>query len=127
MEEKNGKKIDISKILESLNLGGREEAIAKTIGQLTEDEKLLFVTYVYPPEDDNLAMVYSIAKRYRYHFLEDWLTYKLKLRTSRFGWRANQLVNIASEKRREEGRFSFLSRFFGGKREEKGLKVEGFE
>jgi len=121
-KEKDGKKVDVQKILEALSLGGKEEAIAKTIGELTSNEKIEFITYLYPFEDDKIALMRSIAVRYRYRWLQDWIDQKLRLRTSVMGWRANQLTGIASEKRREEGRFGFLSRLFGKKQSEQGVK-----
>lgn len=117
-------KVDIAKILESLGLG-REEAIAKAIGQLTDKEKLEFITYVYPFEDEKLALMMSIAERYNYTWLRHWVIKKLMLRTSLMGYRSNQLTSIASEKRREEAqRFRFLG-FLRKKKKEEG--VEEFE
>lgn len=125
MEQKEAKpKIDIKAVLESLSVG-KEEAIAKAIGELTDEEKLDFITYLYPLEDDNLALLRTIAYRYNYQWLNIWVENKLKLRTSLMGWRGNQLTNIASEKRKEEGRFGFISRLF--KRKEKMGEVESFE
>ena len=126
-KEKDGKKLNVVEILKTLGMGGREEAIAKAIGDLTDEEKLEFLTYLYPFEDDALSTMMTIAERYNLKWLEDWVRWKIKLRTSVGGWRANQLVNIASEKRREQSRFSFLSRIFGRKKQ-KGLgEVEEFE
>lgn len=123
-EKKN--KVDVEKILERLGIG-KEEAIAKAIGELTDEEKLEFISYVYPIEDDNLALMSSIAERYGYSWLQHWVYKKLKLRTSLMGWRANQLTNIASEKRKEEAGklrlFGFLRR---GKKSKLG-EVEEFE
>ena len=128
-KEKNGKKLNVVEILKTLGMGGREEAIAKAIGDLTDEEKLEFLTYLYPFEDDALSTMMTIADRYGLSWLRDWVRWKIKLRTSVGGWRANQLVNIASEKRREQPRFSFLSRIFGrSRKKEKGLgEVEEFE
>lgn len=123
-EKKN--KVDVEKILERLGIG-KEEAIAKAIGELTDEEKLEFITYVYPIEDDNLALMRSIAERYGYSWLMHWVNMKLKLRTSLMGWRSNQLTNIASEKRKEE---ASKFRLFGFLRREKKSKlgeVEEFE
>ncbi|MEM1590276.1 MAG: hypothetical protein QW175_07650 [Candidatus Bathyarchaeia archaeon] len=118
------KKLTVKEILESLGIG-KEEAIAKAIGELTSEEKLEFITYVYPAEDDKLALLASIAERYGYSWLHHWVNKKLALRTSLLGWRANQLSAIASEKRREEHGwriFGFLKR-----KKEKGFEVEEFE
>lgn len=125
-ENQNKTKVDVTKILESLGLG-KEEAIAKAIGELTDEEKIKFITYVYPIEDDKLALLCSIAERYGYSWLKTWVYEKLKLRTSLMGWRANQLVAIASEKRREESGFRLFGFLRRGKKP-KGLgEVEEFE
>lgn len=114
------------KILDRIGLGGKEEAIAKTISDLTDEEKIEFVTNLHFMEDDNIACLLTIAERYNLTWLKHWVNAKLKLRTSVGGWRANQLVNIASEKRKEVSRFAFLKRIFG--REKKGLgETESFE
>ena len=128
-KEKDGKKLNVVEILKTLGMGGREEAIAKAIGDLTDEEKLEFLTYLYPFEDDSLSTMMTIAERYNLKWLENWVHWKLRLRTSVGGWRANQLVSIASEKRREQSRFSFLSRIFGrSSKKQKGLgEVEEFE
>ena len=128
-KEKNGKKLNVAELLKTLGMGGREEAIAKAIGDLTDEEKLEFLTYLYPLEDDSLSLMMTIADRYNLKWLKDFVKWKIKFRTSVGGWRANQLVNIASEKRREQSRFSFLSRIFGrSRKKEKGLgEVEEFE
>lgn len=119
------KKLDVRQILESLGVG-KEEAIAKAIGELTSKEKLEFITYVYPFEDDNLALMRSIAERYGYSWLKHWVDEKLKLRTSLMGWRSNQLTNIASEKRKEEGGLRLFG--FFRRKKSKGLgEVEEFE
>jgi hypothetical protein len=119
-KEKNG--IDVNQILKQLGLAGKEEAIAKAIGDLTDEEKLAFLSFLYPYEDDNLATMYTISERYKLSWLRSWCDWKLKLRTSVSGWRSNQLVNIASEKRKEQARFGFLSRIFGKRKEEKGVE-----
>jgi len=114
------------KILEMLSLSGREEAVAKGIRDLTDEEKIDMLSNLYPFEDEELASIYLIAKRYNVTFLEDYLKARLKLRCSVFGWRANQIVNIASEKRREQARWGFFRRLF--KRKEMGLgEIEEFE
>lgn len=127
MQSDKGKKMDVTELLKALGIGGKEEAIAKAIGDLTDEEKLEFLTYLYAFEDDSLSLMLTIAERYKLSWLRQFVRWKLKLRTSVGGWRANQLVSIASEKRREQSRFGFLSRFFGRKKE-KGLgEVEEFE
>ncbi len=124
-KEKDGqKRVPLPELLKQFGLG-KEEAIAKAIGELTDEEKLLFVSYVYPWEDDSLATMLTVADRYNLSWLTDHCLWKLKLRTSVNGWRANQLVAIASEKRQEQSRFSFLTRLF--KREKEKMGAEPFE
>lgn len=113
----------VREILETLGFG-KEEAIAKTISNLTAEEKLEFITYVYPGEDDKLALLRTIADRYGYDWLDMWITKKLTLRTSLMGWRAGQLTGIASEKRREERGFRLFGIF---RRKEKKKLEEGIE
>jgi len=112
-------------ILDKLGLASKEEAIAKGIADLTDTEKLDFVTNVFPFEDDELALMDNIAEEFELDWLKRFVEKKLKLRCSVMGWRANQIVDIAGEKRKEEGRFGFLRRLF--KRENKGKEVEPFE
>lgn len=119
-------KITLKEIMDILGMG-KEEAIAKTISGLTDEEKIDFITYVYPGEDDKLALLSSIAERYNYSWLQDWVHRKKCLRTSLMGWRAGQLTSIASEKRREERGFRLFGLF--GRKKEKRLEegVEEFE
>lgn len=120
-------KVDVAKILESLGVG-REEAIAKAISELTSEEKLEFITYVYPLEDDNLALMRSIAERYGYTWLQSWVNQKLKLRTSLTGWRSNQLTRIASETRKEERGGFLFGLFRRREKKPKGMgEIEAFE
>lgn len=120
-------------LLEQLKLGGsREEAIAKAITDLSDEEKLEFFTLIFPDEDDSLALMMSIAENYNLVWLKKLITTKLKLRTSIDGWRSKQIEGIASEKQRQKSRWSMISRFFRRgktKRGAKGLEgeVEGFE
>lgn len=118
-------KIDITKILESLGIG-KDEAVAKAIGQLTDAEKIEFITYLYPIEDDQISLMLTIADRYNYTWLKEWTMNKLKLRTSLMGWRSNQLTSIATEKRKEEAARRFLG-FFRREKKPKGTEVESFE
>lgn len=125
--EKNGK--DKAKLLkeifERLGMGSKEEAVAKSISELTNEEKIEMLSNLYPLEDEELATVYLIATRYNIPFLQDYVNARLKLRCSVAGWRANQIVSIASEQRKETGRFGFLRRIFGKGKEKMG--VEEFE
>jgi len=113
-------------LLQKLGLGSKEEAIAKGIADLTDEDKLEFVSMVYPFEDDELSLMLTIAEDYELDWLETFVLEKLKLRCSVNGWRASQIVSIAAEKRKEQGRFGFLGRLFKrGEGEKKG--VEEFE
>jgi len=111
-------------ILDKLGLASKEEAIAKGIADLTDTEKLDFVTNVFPFEDDELALMDNIAEEFELDWLKRFVQKKLKLRCSVMGWRANQIVDIAGEKRKEEGRFGFLRRLF---KWENKKEVEPFE
>ena len=96
-------------VLQRLNLGSREKAIAKAISDLSDDEKLEFFTFIYPMEDESLALTLSIADRYDLGWLKKLVKTQLRLRTSIGGWRAKQIAGIASEKQRAEGIRSFFS------------------
>ena len=121
------KEKQFKKILEDVGLGGREEAIAKAITKLTDEEKLEFFSFLAPEEDDNIAVMYCIADRYELDWLKMYVVKKLKLRTSVGGWRAKQIVDIAAEKRKVDQGFSFLG-MFKRKKKDKGLgDMEEFE
>jgi hypothetical protein len=125
----DGEKARLKKeLLQKLGLGSKEEAVAKGIANLTEDEKLEFITMITMGEDEELSTMLTIAADYELAWLEDWVIDKLKLRCSVNGWRANQIVSIAAEKRKEEGRFGFLGRIFKrGEGKSKLGNVEEFE
>jgi hypothetical protein len=112
-------------LLQKLGLGSKEEAIAKGIADLTEEEKLEFISMIYPFEDEELSLMLVIAEDYGLEWLTSFVKKKLKMRCSVNGWRANQIVLIAAEKRKEESRFGFLGRLFKRDGEKKG--VEEFE
>jgi hypothetical protein len=112
-------------ILQRIGLSSKEEAIAKGISDLSDEDKIDYMTNLVPGEDDTLALMDSIADRYDIAWLHDFVIRKKKLRTSVHGWRANQIVAVATEKIKEE-RKSLLGRIF--KRDEKSRwKVEEFE
>lgn len=112
-------------ILDRLGLS-KEEAIAKSIGNLTDNEKVDFITNLSPGEEENLAIMDSIADRYELPWLKDYVLRVKRLRTSVNGWRANQLVAVIAEKMKEQKK-GILGRVF--KRDDgKGRwKVEEFE
>jgi hypothetical protein len=120
--EKRGGRLNIAEVLKQFGLAGKEEAIAKAISESTDEEKLWFVSYVYPWEDDNLATMLTLAERYKLGWLKDQCLNKLKLRCSVNGWRSNQLVAIAAEKRQEQSRFGFFARLFRREKEQKGME-----
>jgi|YelNatPaOPRAMG01_1025707.scaffolds.fasta_scaffold10009_12 hypothetical protein len=125
MSEVDKKKL-LADLIRNLGLGSREEAVAKGISDLTDVEKIELLSNLYPFEDEELSAIYLIGQRYKIGFLKDYVNARLKLRCSVMGWRANQIVAIASEQRREQSRFGFFRRLF--KRKEKGLgEVEEFE
>jgi len=120
------KKKLVNDFIRQLGLGTIGEAVAKGISDLTDVEKIELLSNLYPFEDEELTAIYLIGHRYNIGFLKDYVQTRLKLRCSVLGWRANQIVAIASEKRREQVRFGFLRRIF--KRKEKGLgEIEEFE
>lgn len=110
-------------ILKLLGLGSKEEAVAQSISNLTDREKIMLLSNLYPFEEEDLSVLLLIADRYDVDFLFDYVDYLLTLRCSVGGERARQIVEIASEKRKEASRWGFL-RFFK-KKEEKG--VEAYE
>jgi hypothetical protein len=120
--ERKAGRTNIAEILKQFGLAGKEEAIAKAIAELTDEEKLYFVSYVYPWEDDSLATMLTLADRYGLGWLKDHCFNKLKLRCSVSGWRSNQLVAIAAEKRQEQSRFGFFARLFRREKEQKGME-----
>jgi|GEM_PF-4398182 hypothetical protein len=125
MSEVDKKKL-LADLIRNLGLGSREEAVAKGISDLTDVEKIELLSNLYPFEDEELSAIYLIGQRYKIGFLKDYVNARLKLRCNVMGWRANQIVAIASEQRREQSRFGFFRRLF--KRKEKGLgEVEEFE
>ena len=69
--EKKAGRTNIAEILKQFGLAGKEEAIAKAIAELTDEEKLYFVSYVYPWEDDSLATMLTLADRYGLGWLKD--------------------------------------------------------
>jgi len=104
----------VKEILRNLSLGGRDEAIARAVGELTDTEKIQILSNLYPFEDEELSLIKLIGERYEVDFLKQYVDTKLELRCSVMGWRANQIANIAAESRRQK--MGFLTRLFGGKR-----------
>ncbi|MCW4008977.1 MAG: hypothetical protein NWF09_09870 [Candidatus Bathyarchaeota archaeon] len=113
-------------IMQKIGLSSKEEAIAKGISDLSDEEKLEYFSNLAPLEDDQIALMAIIAKRYDIPWLQELVRMKLKLRTSVNGWRANQIVAVATEKVRQERR-SLLGRLFKRNEEKRRWQVEEFE
>jgi autotransporter translocation and assembly factor TamB len=113
-------------IMQKIGLSSKEEAVAKGISDLSDDEKLEYFSNLAPFEDDQLALMAIIAKRYDIPWLQDLVVMKLKLRTSVNGWRANQIVAVATEKVKQERR-SLLGRILRRNEGKKRFEVEQFE
>lgn len=112
----------VKEIMRNISLGGREEAIARAVSELTDEEKIALLSNIYPFEDEELSLIQLIGERYDVGFLKDYVQTKLKLRCSVMGWRANQIAAIAAEARKQ--RVGALTRLFGKrkKREENELE-----
>ncbi|MGF3573549.1 MAG: hypothetical protein ACQXXG_09055 [Candidatus Bathyarchaeia archaeon] len=113
-------------IMQKIGLSSKEEAIAKGISDLSDEEKLEYFSNLAPLEDDQIALMAIIAKRYEIPWMQDLVRMKLKLRTSVNGWRANQIVAVATEKVKQERR-SLLGRLFKRNEDKKRWQVEEFE
>jgi len=104
-------------VLKQLGLGSKDEAIAKGISDLTDEEKMELMSNLDIEEDDELAMIRLIGESFEIPFLIDFVEKKLRLRCSRGGWKSEQIVRIASEKRKEKA-FGFFRGLFKRKKEE---------
>lgn len=112
-------------IMQKIGMTTKEEAVAKGIADLSDQEKIDYMTNLLPGEDANLAIMDSISDRYELPWLKDFVMRQKKLRTSVNGWRANQIVAVATEKIKEERR-SILRRIFQ-RDDKKRWQVEEFE
>lgn len=113
----------VKEIMRSISLGGKEEAIARAVAELTDAEKIELLSNLYPFEDEELTLIQLIGERYDVDFLKDYVQTKLKLRCSVMGWRANQVASIAAEARKQ--RVGFLTRLFGrGKKGQEENELE---
>jgi hypothetical protein len=108
-------------VLKQLGLGSKDEAIAKGISDLTDEEKMELMSNLDFDEDDELALIKLIGESFEIPFLIDYVEKKLRLRCSRGGWKSEQIVRIASEKRKEKA-FGFLRGLF--RRKEKTEEIE---
>lgn len=101
----------LKELIKNLGLSTREEALAKAIHELTDEQKIEMLSNLNPYEDDELAMISLIGERYDAEFLKEYVATKLVLRCSVQGWRAGQITNIASEIRKDQ-KGNILSRIF---------------
>ena len=108
----------VREIMRNISLGGKEEAIARAVSELTDEEKIALLSNLYPFEDEELSLIRLIGERYEVDFLKDYVNTKLKLRCSVGGWRANQVAAIAAEAKKQ--RVGFLTRLFGKRKREGG-------
>lgn len=112
----------VKEIMKNLSLGGKEEAIARAVSELTDEEKIAMLSNLYPFEDEELSLIQLIGERYDVGFLKDYVQTKLKLRCSVMGWRANQIASIAAEAKKQ--RVGFLTRLFGKKKGKEEAELE---
>lgn len=122
----DGEKARLKKeLMQRLGLSTKEEAIAKSVTELTDKDKLKMMTNLLPGEDASFATLSVIADRYKLPWLRQTVDERLELRMSVSGWKANQIVTVATEKMKEIRR-SLRDRIF---HREKGSKwqVEEFE
>lgn len=115
----------IREMMRNISLGGREEAIARAVSELTDPEKIAMLSNLGPFEDEELSLIRLIGERYDVDFLKEYVETKLMLRCSVMGWRANQLAAIAAEAKKQ--RVGVLTRLFGGRKKAKGSEVESIE
>jgi len=114
--------------LKALLGSSREEAIAKAISDLSDEDKLAFFSAIDPEEIWNLTLMHNIAESYDLEWLKGFVNTQLKFRCSIGGWRAKQIENIASEKRRQErGLFARIFRRKDTKKDLLRREVEPFE
>ncbi|MGC8937146.1 MAG: hypothetical protein ACP5KV_07300 [Candidatus Methanomethylicaceae archaeon] len=112
----------IKEIMRNISLGGKEEAIARAVSELTDEEKIVMLSNLYPFEDEELSLIKLIGERYEVGFLRDYVQTKLMLRCSVMGWRANQITSIAAEAKKQ--RAGLLTRLFGGKKRKEESELE---
>lgn len=113
-------------IMQKIGLSTKEEAVAKGISDLSDTEKLEMMTNLAAGEDDELSLMSNIADRYDLPWLKTYVSKKLTLRMSVNGWKANQIVAVATEKIKEE-RKGILGRIFNRDAKKDRWKVEEFE
>jgi len=87
----------VDKVLKIIGITTKEEALAHSISEMTDESKIHYFTYLYPLEDENIAELLEIAEDYKLDFLRKEMIYFLKLRCSLLGWRSKQFENIIRE------------------------------
>ncbi|MCQ5374429.1 MAG: hypothetical protein NO515_05340 [Candidatus Methanomethylicia archaeon] len=115
----------VKEVMRNISLGGKEEAIARAVAELTDAEKIELLSNLYPFEDEELSLIQLIGERYDVDFLKEYVQTKLKLRCSVMGWRANQIAAIASEAKKQ--RVSLLTRLFGKRKAKDQGDLENIE
>ena len=117
----------VKEILKQIGLGGKDEAIAQAITDLSDESKLAFFTYLFPDEDESFSVLQTIGERYDLGWLNKLIEKRLKLRTSLNGLRAAQIVEIAKETQKQKQGNWLIRRLKGNG--EKGQKrgIDEFE
>ena len=116
----------VKEILKQIGLGGKDEAVAQAITDLSDEAKLEFFTYIYPDEDETFSVLETIAERYQLIWLGKLTKQRLKLRTSVNGWRAGQMENIAKETQKQK-QGNWLFRLVHRKGDKNQSGIEEFE
>lgn len=111
-------------IMQKIGLSTKEEAIAKSVTELTDKEKMKMMTNLIGGEDDSFATLSVISDRYKLRWLRQTVDERLELRMSVNGWKSNQIVTVATEKMKEIRR-SLKDRILN--RGEKKWQAEEFE
>jgi len=117
----------VKEILKQIGLGGKDEAVAQAITDLSDEAKLEFFTYIYPDEDETFSVLETIAERYQLIWLGKLTKQRLKLRTSVNGWRANQMENIAKETQKQKQGNWLMRNIFRRKGDKNQSGIEEFE
>jgi hypothetical protein len=134
MEEEKKIEDEILKELERmlpdlLGIRTKEDAIAKGIEGLLDEKRIRMLSLLFPEEDRELAIYLMIDKIFDLIWPSMYVDALLTLRCSRMGLRANQIVEIAKETKKERGGIiGFFKGLFGRKEKEPPLgRVEVVE
>jgi len=96
----------IKEVLRSLGVS-KEEALAQAVSELADTEKIKMFSEIYPIEDDCLAIMCVIAKRYKLRWLEDFIKEKLTLRVSMLRKGRAEFVSMIAEKEKGKRLIAF--------------------